>query len=359
MSRFTGRKKTVSNVRNEAGQGKFRTPPVKHSLIYQIRTNRKAFVVYMVLSVIVLAVLVRSAWNGLWESAFVCFLTMNLFLIPPFIERSFKIELPTTLEVLAFIFVFCAMILGEIGCYYMKVPLWDSALHTVCGFMFAAFGFCLLDILNKNKYNKFDMSPFFMAFIAFCFAMTVGVMWEFIEFLIDTVMSKDMQKDFIIKNLYTVTLDKTNSNTVIAIENIESTVINYGDGNQWVIEGGYIDVGLRDTMKDLLVNFIGALVFSTIGFFYVKHRGKGIIASQFIPRSLSEPVFAGEYEKTACELDKNENNSVQNACELPQEQTKEPVEEEMQENGEESDGDRQLVSAVSSKSRRKSTKGQE
>ena len=253
----------------------------------QIKDNKISFAVYVVLRIIVFGILIRSAFNSQWESVFVCVLTLILFLLPPFVEKTFKIRLPTTLEVIAFLFIFCAEILGEINLYYEKIPIWDSMLHTVNGFLFAAVGFSLVDIFNKNKIFKFQLSPIFLAIVAFCFSMTIGVMWEFFEFMADFLLKTDMQKDFVVNNLSTVLLDPAHSNSTVLINGIESTQILLKDGTT-VEFAGYIDIRLFDTVKDLFVNFVGAFVFSVIGFFYVKHRGSGKIAPQFIPVSVDD-----------------------------------------------------------------------
>lgn len=252
-------------------------------IIEPIKRNKAASAVYFTLRLATVGVLIRSIFLGQWESVFTCFLTLTLFLLPHFIEKSFRIDLPTTLEIIAFVFIFCAEILGEIECYYIKYPLWDTMLHTTSGFVFAAFGFCLLDMLNRSKRISLNLSPLSLSLVAFCFSMTVGVMWEFFEFGADYLFRFDMQKDTILKGLSTVTLDPTSSNTAVLLDGIVRTVIEHADGTVTVIEGGYLDIGIYDTMKDLFVNFIGAVVFSTIGYFYVKHRGKGKIARQFIP----------------------------------------------------------------------------
>lgn len=252
-------------------------------LVDQIRQNKVAFVVYCVMRVIVIGVIIRCAVQHRWESVFVGVLALILFLLPPLVERTFHLTLPTTLEVLVFAFVFCAEILGEIECYYMRFAFWDTMLHTVNGFMFAAFGFCLVDIFNRNKRFRFELSPIFLSIVAFCFSMTIGILWEFFEFSGDALLATDMQKDFIIRQVSTVALDATNSNTPVVIRDIVSTQIQTANGQVITIEGGYLDIGLIDTMKDLFVNFIGAIVFSVIGYFYVRHKGKGKIANQFIP----------------------------------------------------------------------------
>lgn len=253
------------------------------SLTEQIKRNKKAAIVYFILRAITIGVMIRSMFIGQWESVFTCILTLVLFLVPAFVEKKLRISLPTVLEMVAFCFVFCAEILGEIGCYYVKYPFWDNMLHTVSGFMFAAFGFCIVDILNRNKNIRFELSPLSLAIVAFCFSMTTGVIWEFFEFGMDIFFRTDMQKDFIVQQISSVTLDPTASNTAVVVKGIVETVIKLADGSEVVIPGGYLDIGIIDTMKDLFVNFIGAVVFSLIGYFYVKHRGKGVIAPNFIP----------------------------------------------------------------------------
>lgn len=252
-------------------------------LIEQIKQDKKAFVVYSICRLMIVAVFIRSIMQGQWESCFICVLASVLLLLPPFVEKKINIHLPTALEIAVFLFVICAEILGEIECFYVKYHFWDTMLHTVNGFMFAAFGFCLIDIFNRNERFRFKVSAGFLALVAFCFSMTVGILWEFAEFSFDKMFDIDMQKDTVVKSISSVTLDETNSNTPIRVKNIEKTVIIDKDGNETIIEDGYLDVGIIDTMKDLFVNFVGAVVFSIIGFIYVKSRGKGKIAAMLIP----------------------------------------------------------------------------
>ena len=244
-----------------------------------IKNNKITFTVYVVLRLIVIAAMVLSVINGSYENLFVCTLSLILFLCPAFFEKNFGINLPTTLEIVILLFIFASQILGEIGCYYVKVPMWDTMLHTVNGFLCAAIGFSLVDILNRNTRFKFQLSPLFVSIVAFCFSMTIGVLWEMFEFSADMLFSTDMQKDFIISRISSVTLDKTLTNTPVTISKINEVYVN---GTPLEI-GGYLDIGLIDTMKDLIVNFIGAVVFSIIGYFYIKNRGRGKIAKRFIP----------------------------------------------------------------------------
>ena len=250
-------------------------------LTEQIKRDKKAFAVFAILRLLVIAVLVRSIFLGQWESVFTCSLTMILLFVPSMLEKTLKIELPTALEIITYVFVFCADILGEIECYYMKYPYWDTMLHTVNGFIFAAFGFALVDIFNRHGRFTFKLSPVFCALVAFCFSMTVGVMWEFFEFGADELLRLDMQKDAYVSSVNTVILDPEEGNSIVRITDIISTDINTASGTIRV--DGYIDIGLRDTMKDMFVNFVGAVVFSVIGYIYVKQRGKGKLAGAFIP----------------------------------------------------------------------------
>lgn len=244
-----------------------------------IRQQPAVFAVYVVLRLIVVAELVLSILRGEYESAFICLLVLILFILPFFIQQNFGIQLPTTLEIIILLFIFAAEILGELEGYFITYPNWDTMLHTTTGFLCAATGFALIDILNRNSRIKFQLSPIYVALAAFCFSMTVGVLWEFFEFGMDRLFHLDMQKDTVVQSITSVMLDPTNSNTPITIDGIHSVAVNSND----LGFDGYLDIGLYDTMEDLFVNFIGAVTFSVIGYFYIKHRGKGKLAQAFIP----------------------------------------------------------------------------
>ena len=261
--------------------------PPRHSLRDLgpiIRRQPAVFAVYLVLRLIVIGTLVSSIIRQEYESAFICLLVLVLFMLPFFIQQNFGIELPSTLEIIILLFIFAAEILGELGCYFITYPHWDSMLHTTTGFLCAATGFALIDILNRNDKIKFQLSPIYVALVAFCFSMTIGVLWEFFEFSVDRLFHMDMQKDTIVHTISSVMLDPTNKNIPITIDGITSVAVN---GKNLGFDG-YLDIGLYDTMEDLLVNFIGALTFSIFGYFYIKRRGKGRIAKAFIPTITTE-----------------------------------------------------------------------
>lgn len=252
----------------------------KKAIKMEIREHKSSFAVYMIIRSIVFLVMIRQAFNGNYENVFMCILTLLLLTVPSFIQVRFRIELPKTLEIIILLFIFSAEILGEVNEFYLKIPYWDTILHTLNGFLAAAIGFSLVDLLNSDDRLVFNLSPFFVAVVAFCFSMTIGVLWEFFEFFADYFLNLDMQKDTVIHSINSVLLNPDGVNVPYHIKDITSTVVNGVD----LGINGYLDIGLIDTIKDLLVNFIGAVVFSIIGYFYTKKKGKGYIAPNFIPR---------------------------------------------------------------------------
>ena len=263
---------------------KKRMKVMNKALHMELREHKSSFIVYVVLRLLVILMMILQIFNRNYENVFLCILTLILLIIPSFIQINLKIELPTALEITILLFIFAAEILGEIQAYYLKFPFWDTVLHTVNGFLMAAIGFVLVDILNRSKKFSIQLSPAFVAIVAFCFSMTIGVVWEFFECGMDQLFGLDMQKDTIVHTIKSVMLDPTKSNRPVAIRDIQSVMVNGQDLGL----GGYLDIGLLDTMKDLFVNFIGAVVFSILGYFYVKKRGKGILAKRFIPRLKSK-----------------------------------------------------------------------
>lgn len=233
----------------------------------------------IVLMVLVLLSIVRQFSLGSYHNMFLGILTLILFSIPKLIERKLGVSIPGALQAIILIFIFSAEILGEINAFYIKIPIWDTMLHTTNGFLMAAIGFALIDIFNRSEKFSIKMSPYFVAFVAFCFSMTVGVLWEFFEFGMDWFFKTDMQKDWILPVISSVKLDPNGANDPVKIA-IDSVVIN---GQEWNL-GGYLDVGIVDTMKDLMVNFVGAVVFSIVGVLYLKQRGKGKLAASLIPQ---------------------------------------------------------------------------
>ncbi len=263
----------------------------------EIRENRKSFIVYWVLRFLVLLTLVLQIINGNYGNAFTCLLALLLLTVPGFIQTTFHVELPTTLEIIIYLFIFATEILGEIDQYYLKYEYWDVMLHTLNGFLAAAIGYSMVTLLNEWENIEFQLSPLFTAVVAFCFSMTIGVVWEFFEFGMDTFFGLDTQKDTFIETIRSVSL--LDNGHMKVIDQIKDVTVN----GQVLSNHGYLDIGLIDTMEDLFVNFIGAFIFSVLGFFFTKNQGKGRFAKRFIPSRKSQErdyfnqVFEIEHKK--------------------------------------------------------------
>lgn len=243
------------------------------------REHRSSFIVFTVLRFSVILVMIRQLFNGNYESVFLCLLTLLLLVGPSIAQITLRVELPTTLEIIILLFVYAAEILGEIRQFYTVFPHWDTILHTLNGFLAAAIGFSLVELLNRNQKLVFQLSPFFTALVALCFSMTVGIVWEFFEFMMDMVFGLDMQKDTVIHSISSVLLKESDGGIPYKIDEITEVYIN---GAELGI-GGYLDIGLIDTMADLFVNFIGALVFAIFGYRYAKRRDAADPIQRFIP----------------------------------------------------------------------------
>ena len=182
-----------------------------------------------------------------------CLLGIVVIHVPMLFSRQFKVELPTPLYVMYIVFLYAAISLGEVRSFYYKVPHWDSILHAFSSMMTGCLGFMLVALLNRNEHAKLSLSPFFVAMFAFCFALTVGAVWEVYEFSSDLILGTNMQK-FI-----------TADGTVLI-------------GQQ----------AISDTMKDIIIDALGALIASVAGYFSLR-SGKGWASDMIETYSLKHP----------------------------------------------------------------------
>ncbi|AFL98975.1 hypothetical protein Desde_0515 [Desulfitobacterium dehalogenans ATCC 51507] len=166
-----------------------------------------------------------------------CIFGTLALLLPSFIAKRFKIVIPSGMIVAYAVFLYCAIYLGEVRSFYYKVPHWDTILHTFSGAMLGALGLTLISFLNNTDRIPVYLSPLFVAIFTFCFAVALGVVWEIYEFTIDSLFLTNMQK--------------------------------------YALENGTPLIGqaaLADTMKDLIVDCIGALAFSVFGYISLKSK---------------------------------------------------------------------------------------
>lgn len=271
-----------------AAEEKKKTKEKKNSYIKRLldrykEGDKRSFRVFIILNVLVLLTAIRCLFTKNYESLATCVLVLLLFLVPALIEDKMDLTIPPLFQAIIFTFIFAAEILGEIDHFYVKIPFWDTMLHTINGFLFAAVGFSLIYLLNRGS-KDFNVSPFYMALVAFCFSMTIGVIWEFFECSMDLFFNMDMQKDFFVNNINSVSLDPEGAGEVIHVNDIVQTVVTTGAGETVTMTDGYLDIGILDTMKDLLVNLIGAVVFSTIGYLALKNDKSSKVADSLMIR---------------------------------------------------------------------------
>ena len=252
-------------------------------MAYQ-ETRRSSLAIYIILRFLVILCMILQLLRGDLNNALLCLLSLVLLFAPLFIQNKFEITLPDGLEIAIYLFIFSAEILGEINNFYGILPHWDTMLHTINGFLATAVGCSLVDLLNKNS-KSINLSPFYLCLVAFCFSMTIGVLWEFFEYAGDKFFNLDMQKDTIIQKISSVELNPDGENKPILVKDIDKTIIYDKEGNiLQVIENGYLDIGINDTMKDLFVNFVGAIVFSTLAFLGLKYNKNNSFINKFIPK---------------------------------------------------------------------------
>ena len=230
-------------------KNKTNTKPKKKTQIQRLsekyhNSNKASVAVYLAIRTCIIAIMIRQAFIGEWHNVFLCVLSLALLFIPFFLRTNF----------------------------YGHIPFWDTMLHTVTGFLAASVGFGMIDMLNTHS-KKINMTPLFISLVSFCFSMTVGVVWEFGENTVDNLLGFDTQKDRVVTHISSVALNPDGANKEVKVNGIAYTVLYDKDGNELaLIEGGYLDIGLKDTMKDMWVNMLGAIAFCAMGFLYVRRR---------------------------------------------------------------------------------------
>ena len=268
----------------------------QRSLIDRVKENKATFIIFTILRVLIVVIMIRSIFIGNYEGVFTCILTLLLLLIPSFLKGALRISIPPLFESIIYLFIFSANILGELAHFYAHIPIWDTMLHTLNGFLFAAVGYSAVDLLNRSS-KKIKLSPLYLTLVAFCVSMTIGVLWEFFECGMDLFFGTDMQKDFIVDTIRSTKLDPTNNQNVIVVKDIVNTTITTRSGEVTVIDGGYLDIGILDTMKDLFVNFIGAIVFCIFGFIYEKVGRKNKTAAMVVEGLKIRPASEEEIKQ--------------------------------------------------------------
>ena len=242
-------------------------------------SNKFALVVFAIVWLSTFIALINAIVIGDWFKISMVLAALVLFEAPLVITTKFKITLPVLMEIIYYLFIFGALTLGEVFAFYGLFRFWDIILHFLSGFMLACIGLSLVEILGKNKSSKILTLLF-----AFCFSMTLGIIWECLEFTFDMTVHTDTQKDAHLHSISTITMQTDGGNHPVWVDNIVNTEIHLANGETITIDDGYLDVGLIDTMKDIFVNTAGASLFCIVGAFYLKDDQKqNSFAKKFIP----------------------------------------------------------------------------
>ena len=240
--------------------------------------NKFALFVFLIIWSLTFIAFINTIIIGDWVKIGLSFAALMFYLIPSFVSCRFKLCLPATLEITFYLFVFASLVLGEIFAFYGPFPFWDIILHLLSGFVIASIGLSIVKIINKG-----EKSRLFTLLFAFCFSMTLGTMWECLEFTFDMTARTDAQKDAHVRQISTITLQRDGGNRPVRLDNIEKTDIYLQNGEIITIDEGFLDIGIMDTMKDILVNMAGATLFCIMGVSYLKNSKKDTIVKKFIP----------------------------------------------------------------------------
>lgn len=181
------------------------------------------------LQVLIFLGVMLEVYEQQWLNALIVAGILFLTTLPSIFARGIRINIPPQFELLAIAFIFASLYLGERRDFYSRIWWWDLALHSTSGVLMGILGFLLVYVLNANPRIDLQMQPGFLAFFAFCFSVTIGVLWEIVEFATDQLVGTNMQKPML------------------------------GDPS-----------GLTDTMWDLIVDVIGSLLVSIYGWLYMR-----------------------------------------------------------------------------------------
>lgn len=229
----------------------------------KIRTKEELFrfCLFALLQLFTLVSMLVAAFGKKdFQSAFVCFTTVLFLCVPDLAAKLFRFKIPLPVYIFVLIYAISHM-LGHTYEFYYNVPYYDKILHTTGGVVFALFG----AYLPKALLKKNDCNIVLCALFGLLFSIFIGVMWEFVEYSFDTLFDTDMQKDTLISVIHSYKLGEAlglPTGTIGSIPSMEELVIMNGD--TVLYEGQYLDIGLVDTMMDMLVEAAGAFLFTAV-----------------------------------------------------------------------------------------------
>jgi len=254
-----------------------------------MKSKKLDIIIYVLLNILTTIFLIKELIDTNIKNVMICLSCLIVYLLPYLVEKKFKLKIPTILKVSIFLFSFSSEILGEVNNFYDIIPFWDAILHTVNGFLSASIGFSLIQLLNK-KIRLNLLSPLFILLFSFCFSMVVGITWEILEYSSDCIFKTDMQTDMYITSVKSELLDSGLHAKVINVDKIDYTII-YNKYNEKIVRlDKYLDIGLHDTMKDIIVNVVGAAVFCGFIYIYLINKSK----YKFVEKLMIKGVITNE-----------------------------------------------------------------
>ncbi len=195
------------------------------------RKNKTSMIITNVIRILLIALFIRACITVDHTNTLIIILTFILTYYPSILNKRFGVYLPNRLEIVITLFIFAAQVLGEMNGFYDKISWWDTMLHTISGIVLGLVGFLFVYLLNEKGDKNVNLSPIFVVIVAFCFALTIGVFWEFFEYGADRILGYNMQK--------------------------------------FRLPG---QDGLVDTMNDLIVDTVGAIIACIFGWKYMKKK---------------------------------------------------------------------------------------
>ena len=256
----------------------------------QFGGSRALTLLLILLHGITLALLVRSLVAGQWGHVGLCVLCIALYALPALLGLVFRASIPPLLYGIAACFAAAANLGGEVSGFYLQFPFWDAALHFIWGVLAAVIGYSMPDLLSRKEGISRAMPKAVAVLLSVSFSMLIAVLWEFIEYAVDFWFHTDMQKDCWVNSIYSVFLQPEELNQAQQVD-ISSIIVN---GNPWP---AYLDIGLRDTMSDLLWTFIGAIPGAALVLTDYRHSGRSRILRSLLPRPKSNETKDGTKAK--------------------------------------------------------------
>lgn len=243
--------------------------------------SKTTMFIYLVIKILIILILSTLMFKKELSDIFLCIAVFFLLDLPFYLSKKLKIKIPNCLIICSFVYLFFTQILGEVCHFYQLVPHWDSLVHFLNGFLSSSIGFSLIMLLNSRK-MVFKLSIPFIILNTICFASTVGLIWEILEYGADNILKLDSQNDRYINEINTITLDPKNEGDIISIKNIGYTILYDKDNIELIKLDGYLDIGIHDTMKDLIVNTLGTITFVIFEYLYMVNNKKYYFMENFI-----------------------------------------------------------------------------